>query len=524
MASDAIDLTVLTEQQQLALQQFTSVTDQDLSTAVPLLQNCQWNAQIAITRFFDGDADTVDPAAEAARIPPPPPPQDPRRAETLLDSIPARRSTSRARRRDGLEEAPRVVATPESQLVQPVPFPFSIFLLPFNVTYALFQRVFGVVGYLFPVIPRLLARLWSGRTSRPSRDTGRKPLNPQDTAARFMREFEEEYGVTHGTLPFQESGYAQAFDKAKRELKYLVAVLLSPEHDDTPYFIRETLLAPEFVQFVKQPENNILLWAGTVQDAEAYQVSLALNVTKFPFATIICHTPSVSSSAMSRIATSVGPVSARDLIAKFAVAIQKSTEELEAVRRARLEQQASRNVRQETESAYERSLAQDREKARLRKVEAAAKEVAEREERERAEAKESQERKVTQWRRWRARSLPTEPGVDVKDPVRISLRMPSGNRVIRKFRPEADLEELYAFVDCYDLLHGDDSQGLFSDEKTVSEPQGYEHVFGFRLVSPMPREVYDLEKGGSIKERIGRSGNLIVEMIVADDDEEDNDV
>ncbi|KAI7604428.1 hypothetical protein KC319_g21911, partial [Hortaea werneckii] len=142
MSEPAIDITSLSEDQQLALQQFTSVTDQELNTAVPLLQKCQWNAQIAITRFFDGDVDTVDPAAEAAQAPPPPPSQSARRTETLMDSIP-RSPTARSPRRGGAEAAPRVVPTPESQMSQQLPFPFSILLLPFNLTYTIFQRVLG---------------------------------------------------------------------------------------------------------------------------------------------------------------------------------------------------------------------------------------------------------------------------------------------------------------------------------------------------------------------------------------------
>ena len=69
--------------------------------------------------------------------------------------------------------------------------------------------------------------------------------------------------MTHGTLPFFEGGYAQAFDLAKRDLRYLVVVLLSPEHDDNSIFVRDTLLAPEFVAFVNDPSNNVTLWAGT---------------------------------------------------------------------------------------------------------------------------------------------------------------------------------------------------------------------------------------------------------------------
>ena len=282
--------------------------------------------------------------------------------------------------------------------------------------------------------------------------------------------------------------------------------------------MRETLLSPDFVQFVKQPSNTITLWAGTVQDAEAYQVATALNVTHFPYACLIVHTPSVSATAMSKIATSAGAVTSQDLIAKLQTAMQNHGQELERVRRQRQEQQASRDLRVEQESAYERSLAQDREKARRRREAVEGREKVEREEREREERKADEARKLFQWRRWRGQSIPPEPGVEAKDAVRMSLRLPSGERVIRKFSADADLEELYAFVECHDVL---DDEAV--SEKDVEEPEGYEHAYGFRLVSPMPREVYDLEKGGSIRDRIGRSGNLIVERIVGEEDSEEED-
>ena len=202
-------------------------------------------------------------------------------------------------------------------------------------------------------------------------------------------------------------------------------------------------------------------------------------------------------------------------MAKLQAAMRQHGQELERVRRQRAEQDASRNLRQEQESAYERSLAQDREKARKRKEEAAAKEKAEREEREREEEKAEKARKLAQWRRWRAQSIPAEPGAEVKDAVRISIRLSSGERVVRKFAADAELEELYAFVECYDEMRSE-----VVVEKEVPEPEGYEHEYGFRLVSPMPREVYELGKegGGGLKERIGRSGNLIVEKIVGEDE------
>ncbi|KAK0798589.1 UBX domain-containing protein 10 [Friedmanniomyces endolithicus] len=523
MPDPDFDITSLSEEQQLALQQFTSVTDSELNAAVPLLQKCQWNAQIAITRFFDGDADTVDPAAEAARAPPPPPPQAGRRPETLIDSISPRSHSSRRPHDQRPDTIPRIVPTPDSQLLRPLPFPFSLLLLPFYLTYTLLQRLLGTITYLFPFLPRLLTRF------RPSPPPRRRHLNPRDTTARFIRDFETEYALlphSH-TLPFAESGYAQAFDLAKRDLRFLLVVLFSPEHDDTAQFVRDTLLAPEIVAFLNDAaKSELVLWAGSVQDAEAYQVASGLGVTRFPYACLVVHSPAAEAGSgggagMTRVATFAGPVTAHDFLAKMSEAMAKQRPELEGLRRKRREQMEGRSILREQASAYERSLAQDREKARVKREELAQVEKAGREARERGERIEEVRRKREAWRRWRARGIPAEPGSEVRDAVRISLRLLDGQRVVRKFRAEAEVEEVYAFVECYDLVQQDPED---LSEKAAPEPEeGYEHKFGFRLVSPMPREVYDVKAGGRIGDRIGRSGNLVVEKVVVEDDDDDEE-
>ena len=55
----------------------------------------------------------------------------------------------------------------------------------------------------------------------------------------------------------------------------------------------------------------------------------------------------------------------------------------------------------------------------------------------------------------------------------------------------------------------------------VEKPVGYEHKFNFRLVQTLPRVVYDVEEGGTIGERVGKSGNLIVEPTLGDDEEDE---
>lgn len=398
------------------------------------------------------------------------------------------------------------------------PLILTIFFTPFSIIYSLLSKYFRFIGYLFPFVPRFWGRLTASNINSPaSRRTtsGRRPLNPRDTAARFIREFDEEYG-SHN-LPFFENAYAQAFDLAKKNLQFLLVILVSPEHDETASFIRETLLSQEVVDFIRNPENNIILWAGNVQDSEAYQVSASLNCTKFPFAGLIVHTPQVSSTAMGVATRITGPTPPAQFISKLRKGMAAHSEPLNRVRTQRTEQQATRSIRQQQDSAYERSLAQDRERARKKKEEAERKAKEEREALEREQAKELYAQNLEQWRKWRACRISEEPGPEQKDVVRISLRMPSADRVVRKFAAGAHIEELYAFVECYEILQSGEVSEKFR------EPLGFEHEYKFQLVSPVPREVYELKAGGTIKERIGRSGNLIVERTEVESEDEDEE-
>lgn len=514
--ADEVDIGSLTTDQQSALQQFTAVTDAPLENAVPLLTRCQWNVQIAIARFFDGEP-AEDPLAVAAAQAATAPPQDTRRAENLMNGFGASPRSSTSSRRVRVEPAPRVVPQPESQIDSRAPLVFTLLWAPVSLLYTLLSKYFRFMGYLFPFIPRAWGRLTASNIrSAPSRTSaGRRPLNPRDTAARFIRELEEEYGPNE--LPFHEGGYASAFDLAKKDLKFLLVVLISPEHDLTAPFIRSTLLDPAVVQFLRDPANNILLWTGSVSDSEAYSVSSALGCTKFPFSAVIVHTPSVSSSAMGIASRISGPVSPSQYLSKLRSAMASHKEALDRVRAQRAEHNATRNIRQQQDSAYERSLATDRARKQKAKEEAEAAAAAEKAAEAAAEAAEKYAQDLQQWRKWRAAGLPAEPGPEEKDVVRISIKMPNADRVIRKFKADAEIEELYAFVECYDVLQsGEDVEG-------VEEPKGFGHEYAFKLVSPIPREEYEVKVGGTVKERIGRSGNLIVERIGGDESDEEEE-
>ncbi|KUL85600.1 hypothetical protein ZTR_08014 [Talaromyces verruculosus] len=518
------DMGELSSTQQEALQTYMNVTGQEPDAAIPLLQRSQWNVQIAISKFFDGEGpDPVEEARAALNAPP-----DIRRTQNLMydiDDLPRRASVS-SPRPAGLEPAPRIETQPEDQPAFRPPFILSLLFSPLNLLYRLLYNSFRLFGTLFPFLPRWLnVTTNSSPLQRNLNTSGRRALAPKDTAARFIREFEEEYG-SH-SLPFLENGYNMALEKAHQELKFLVVVLLSPEHDDMNGWVKETLLSRQVVEYINDPNNQILLWGGNVQDSEAYQVANSLRCTKFPFASVIVHTPNVGSTAMSNIGRIPGNTNPSEFLTKLRTAISQNKEPLDRVRARRTEQQASRTLRQEQDSAYERSLAQDRERARQRREAEAARQRAEAEEAARLAMEEKRAADLEQWKQWRAQNLAPEP--EGPDAIRVSIRLPSGERVIRKFAPDADLEEVYAFVECYEILTATKDEGENEDEeeqeteRPISKPVGFEHKYGFRLVSPMPRTVYGVEAGGSVRERIGRGGNLLVEMIEEEEDEDSDE-
>jgi len=322
-----------------------------------------------------------------------------------------------------------------------------------------------------------------------------------------------------------ETSYARAYDQAKQEVKFLLVIPLSPEHDDTPSFVRSTLLSPPVLAYLTSPSSNVLLWAGTVADSEAYQVAAELALAPFPSAALIAPIPDAGTpmSVLTRIAPPAS-LSAHLFLAHLEASITQHAPALTALRATRAEQTASRTLREQQNSAYERSLATDRARAQARRDAEAAALRAERRARELAAAAEKRAGDTAAWRRWRAARVLPEPGPEVKDAVRIGIRLLDGRRVARRFEAEVRLEEVYAFVECFDLLTAAADEGEKGEkEKEKEKPSGFEHRYAFRLVAPMPREVFDVDGTGSVKERIGRSGSLVVEKVGAEDDEEQDE-
>ncbi|KAG5519803.1 hypothetical protein PMAC_000076 [Pneumocystis sp. 'macacae'] len=337
-----------------------------------------------------------------------------------------------------------------------------------------------------------------------------KFINPRNTSEKFIREFEKKYGAIH--IPFFEGGYTEALTSAKNDLMFLMVILQSDLHDETNTFNKITLTDENLIQFIIN--NNILVWAGSVHEPEAFQVSNSLNCTRFPFIAIsISHLHDSNTSNISSLARIEGFILPGDMIATLETYIAQHFPKIQQLKIAKKKQLIARQIRDQQDNAYEASLAIDRERMLQRK----------KEERHKAEIEKKRQRKLdnaktletnrTQWKIWRASKLFPEPASDSPQVAKISLRLQNGERIVRTFDKNASIEEIYAFIECRNI-------NIDNFNKPLEPPLNYIHKFNFQLVSPMPRQIIKNTEQKILEEKnLFPTGNIIVEDL----DEEKSD-
>ena len=146
MAEPIPDLSDLTPAQQESLDTYIAVTDQDPISAITLLQRVQWNVQIAIARFYDGEP-TTDPILEAQA---PLPASSPRQATNLqYEAMFASHHTSP--RNSSSEEAVQRIETGVNGATHyEAPLLFSIISFPLGILYRLLASLLSPFRFLIP--------------------------------------------------------------------------------------------------------------------------------------------------------------------------------------------------------------------------------------------------------------------------------------------------------------------------------------------------------------------------------------
>jgi len=444
----------LTDNQIGILESFQNLSgEDDLEKTIKLLQRFNWDLEKTYQYYVGGELNEEDiPAAAAAA------------------ASSSRNNANRNPRRQRSSNNVNNNDHPIGKLLELIFSPVRVAL--------------SILKYIFNLFPDSFKKLIESPDARDVKST---------CAEKFIKYFETNYGEKHPE--FYRGTYKQALLDIKDNYQFLIVIINSPEHDDTPEFCRNVVASDAFINYVN--ENNFVVWGGSVNDTEGYKVNNVFGATTYPFVGLVGY-----QRKRAIIAEKVeGLCPVEEVIEKINQKYQQLSVQLQAERAEERERELSRIIRQEQESAYEESLRKDRERER--------KEKEERERKQREEELERQkqlehERKVEEKKLYKqklAASLPPEPNEDECETAQLSIRFPDGSRVIRSFRADDKLQVVYDFVESKDL----DPIDILSE---------------IVLVNTFPRKEY-IDKDQTL-EALGLcpSTSLIVEEKYDDDDDE----
>src|SRR6266404_923313 len=270
-----------------------------------------------------------------------------------------------------------------------------------------------------------------------------------------------------------------------------------------------------------------------------------LQATTFPFVAFVALQPPRASSFMGASSRSPSspsltilsrhqgpatpwsaPTSARSLTDQITLQlIPRVMPFLEGLRLAATERARERALRDEQDAAFRESVRRDREKESRRMEEARRTAELEKIELEHKRAEEETRARIADARdRWRRefRQLLIPPETSNVDQIRVTIRLPDGQCLIRSVARSSTVTSLYCFVDTH-LPHTDvtrfDSQTLASlaetnlQELIRSSGQLPEAWWGFSLFTAYPRRAIPWQPAIRLMdiEGLGNGGQIVVE-------------
>ncbi|KAJ3209686.1 FAS-associated factor 2 [Entophlyctis luteolus] len=230
--------------------------------------------------------------------------------------------------------------------------------------------------------------------------------------------------------------FLEALEVAKRELRCLLVLLYSAEHDDMAAFCDSTMADDQVLDFLR--EKRFVVWAGDVRESEAFVVSNTLLATTYPFLALIAPQGTGRMVVVERFE---GPVGSEALVGELRRQMDRVDAILQSVRLERERVDQSRILREQQEEAYNASLRADQEKARKLQEEVARMEKEKAEEGIRQKELENKRENKRIRKIWlQENMIPEPPTNETEDIAKVGIRLPNGDRL-----------DLYDFIEAQDL-------------------------------------------------------------------------
>ncbi|KAI8620363.1 hypothetical protein BC830DRAFT_1099718 [Chytriomyces sp. MP71] len=429
----------LTEEQQQKMAEFQTISGMTSSeTAAEWLSAHDWSLENAINSVFasaEGHQNDVDDVVSQGlrhrRVYPASATQDsllPTGGGASTSSVAGTLATSNA-------SGPRAQRNQQPHSMSLIQMAFYPLTLSFKIVWVLLS--FAATIFPFNLIFKSHQRVSAPPSSQ---------RDPQATAARFLLDYEAKHGSEHPA--FFQGTYSQALEICKRELRCLVVILHSEEHDDTEAFCRDTLASPIVLNFLR--EKRFLVWGGNICESEAFVVSNTLLATRYPFLSLIAPQGSSRMVVVDRVEGLIAPDA---LVATLQRQLDRVEAALRSVREDRERREQERSLREQQEEAYNASLRADQEKARRAQEE--REQLAKKKEEEARKLREIEDRREAKRQRklHLQQTIAAEPPVaDTVDIAKIGIRLPGGDRLVRRFKATlATVQDLYDFIETHDL-------------------------------------------------------------------------
>ncbi|CAD5229424.1 unnamed protein product [Bursaphelenchus okinawaensis] len=386
--------------------------------ALNLLRRSNWNLDVAVRNFFEGDFGEEDESTDSEE-----------EEEELLENVP-------------------------SQQVQPSNRP---------------QSFLGWITSLISIPVRLI--LWS------LKDLfgffynmfGGPPLSvadPRIEIQNFVTEFQQKYD-NEAVLPWLNMPYNNAVNEARRQIKYLIVYLHSPSNASCDIFARDYLCSPRFHEFMAR--NSCLIWGASIRTSEGYKVAYSLRDHNTPLISLFC---SYDSRTVC-LAKSSGQFSLDAMLESLQASANLNRHHLTVQEQQKRERELNNQLRREQEEEYQRSLAADRAKVQERKrLESERIEAEQREEEFRLQ--EERKRNDLLERRQRIKeTIPEEPESE-DNVLKVAVKFPEGSQIQRKFNLDDSLEVLFNAVSIHETCPHDFTLLSSYPRKTLKcAPQWY---------------------------------------------------
>jgi len=277
-------------------------------------------------------------------------------------------------------------------------------------------------------------------------------LTGHASGAAFSRSLTNQYGAQLQFPRFFEGSFNQALRTAQTDLKLLVIYLHSENSRHTQAFCTE-VLNNEFVRTML--DENFLLWGGDIARMESHHVAQMIHARQYP---CFCVLLPASVDEIRVIGAINGEVQVDAAVALLAACFQEMESHRSEIVARQHQHVEDRNLRADQDREYEEALEMDRQRTVQREAEEAEQREAQklvdeqrRQEQELLDQAEAEKRALEERRKISAAALHLT-AESPESTARLALRLPTGQRVQRKFMPNSTLADVYTWADCVAYL------------------------------------------------------------------------